>query len=62
VPAPSVSGTACAMLSNRPGFKPFRGKNLKLGPNTDASITGNRSYSRAHFLHYAGAVKPGIYR
>jgi hypothetical protein len=25
-------------------------------------ITGNRSYTRAHFLYYAGVVQPGTYR
>jgi len=25
-------------------------------------ITGNRTYTRAHFLHYAGVVTPGTYR
>ena len=28
----------------------------------DPGITGNRSYTRAHFLFYAGVVTPGIYR
>jgi hypothetical protein len=34
----------------------------KLGPATDPSIGGNRSYTRAHFLYYAGVVRPGVYR
>jgi hypothetical protein len=25
-------------------------------------IAGDRTYTRAHFLHYAGVVNPGIYR
>jgi hypothetical protein len=49
-------------LSIYPAFRPFLGTDLALGPNLDASITGNRTYTRAHFLYYAGVVKPGIYR
>jgi hypothetical protein len=49
-------------LSNDPGFTPFLGTDLKLGPDANPNITGNRSYTRAHFLYYAGVVTPGIYR
>ncbi len=35
---------------------------LKLGPTPNPNITGDRAYTRAHFLHYAGVVKPGTYR
>ena len=35
---------------------------LPMGPSPDPSITGNRSYTRAHFLYYAGVVQPGTYR
>ena len=49
-------------LSNRPGFTPFLGTDLKLGPTPNPSIAGNRSYTRAHFLYYAGVAKPGTYR
>jgi hypothetical protein len=49
-------------LSNDPGFKPFLGTNLKLGSNPNPNITGNRTYTRAHFLFYAGVATPGIYR
>ena len=49
-------------LSVHPRFKPFLGTDLKLGPNPQPNITGNRTYTRAHFLHYAGVVKPGSYR
>jgi len=49
-------------LSIYPAFRPFLGNDLVLGPNLDASITGNRTYTRAHFLYYAGVVNPGIYR
>ena len=49
-------------LSLYPWFQPFLGADLALGPNLDASITGNRTYTRAHFLHYAGVVNPGLYR
>jgi hypothetical protein len=49
-------------LSVYPQFKPFLGTDLVLGSDLDPSITGNRSYTRAHFLYYAGVVNPGIYR
>ena len=49
-------------LSIYPAFQPFLGTDLALGPNLDASITGNRTYTRAHFLYYAGVANPGIYR
>jgi hypothetical protein len=45
-----------------PRFTPFLGTNLPMGPTPDTSITGNRSYTRAHFLYYAGVVQPGTYR
>jgi hypothetical protein len=49
-------------LSVHPRFKPFLGTDLVLGSNQDPSITGNRGYTRAHFLHYAGVLDPGTYR
>ena len=49
-------------LSVYPRFQPFLGTDLTLGPTPDPAITGNRTYTRAHFLHYAGVVHPGIYR
>lgn len=49
-------------LSVYPDFEPFLGTDLELGPNLDPNITGNRSYTRAHFLYYAGVVQPGVYR
>jgi hypothetical protein len=49
-------------LSLIPGFRPFLGTDLQLGPNLNPNITGNRTYTRAHFLYYAGVVTPGIYR
>ena len=49
-------------LSLFPGFRPFLGTDLQLGSNLDPNITGNRTYTRAHFLYYAGVVTPGIYR
>jgi hypothetical protein len=49
-------------LSFDPGFQPFLGADLPLGSNLNPSIAGNRTYTRAHFLYYAGVVKPGIYR
>jgi hypothetical protein len=49
-------------LSRSPRFRPFLGTDLSLGPAPDPSITGNRTYTRAHFLHYAGVVSAGTYR
>ena len=49
-------------LSVNPGFTPFLGSDLKLGPTPDPTITGDRSYTRANFLYYAGVVTPGLYR
>ena len=40
----------------------FWGTDLTLGPTPNPAITGDRSYTRAHFLHYAGVVTPGTYR
>jgi hypothetical protein len=49
-------------LSAYPRFQPFLGTDLTLGPTPNPNITGNRTYTRAHFLHYAGVVEPGRYR
>jgi hypothetical protein len=49
-------------LSVYPRFTPFLGTDMPMGPAPDPSITGNRSYTRAHFLYYAGVVQPGTYR
>ena len=49
-------------LSVYPRFQPFLGTDLTLGPTLDTNITGNRSYTRAHFLYYAGVLETGIYR
>jgi Animal haem peroxidase len=49
-------------LSNKPGWAPFLGADLQLGPNLNPNITGNRAYTRAHFLYYAQVVAPGTYR
>ncbi len=49
-------------LSVDPDFRPFLGTDLELGSNIDPNIAGDRTYTRAHFLYYAGVVKPGIYR
>jgi hypothetical protein len=49
-------------LNADPRFTPFLGTGLTMGPTPDTSITGNRSYTRAHFLYYAGVVQPGTYR
>ena len=49
-------------LSVYPRFEPFLGTDLALGSTLDPNITGNRTYTRAHFLYYAGVVTPGTYR
>ena len=49
-------------LSLYPRFQPFLGSDLALGSTPNPNITGNRTYTRAHFLYYAGVVRPGIYR
>jgi hypothetical protein len=49
-------------LNLYPRFQPFLGTDLTLGPTPDTAITGNRTYTRAHFLHYAGVANPGTYR
>jgi Animal haem peroxidase len=49
-------------LNLYPRFQPFLGTDLTLGPTPDTAITGNRTYTRAHFLHYAGVLTPGTYR
>jgi hypothetical protein len=53
---------ASSYLSVNPGWTPFLGADLQLGSNQNPNITGNRSYSRAHFLYYAQVVTPGTYR
>ncbi len=49
-------------LSLFPRFQPFLGADLRLGSNLNPNIAGNRTYTRAHFLYYAGVVTPGTYR
>ena len=49
-------------LSANPRFTPFLGADLALGSNLDPNVAGNRTYTRAHFLYYAGVVAPGTYR
>jgi hypothetical protein len=53
---------ANSYLSAKPGWTPFLGADLQLGSNLNPNITGNRSYTRAHFLYYAQVVTPGTYR
>ena len=49
-------------LSVYPKFAPFLGTDLTIGSQADPNIAGNRTYTRAHFLHYAGVLDNGIYR
>ena len=49
-------------LNVYPRFEPFLGTDLGLGPRPNPDITGNRSYTRAHFLYYAGVLTPGTYQ
>jgi hypothetical protein len=53
---------ATSYLSNKPGWTPVLGASLQLGSNLNPGITGNRSYTRAHFLYYTQVVTPGTYR
>jgi hypothetical protein len=57
-----LRGDPTSYLSVYPGFQPFLGTDLTLGSNLDPNITGNRTYTRANFLYYAGVITPGIYR
>ncbi len=49
-------------LSVYPKFAPFLGTDLIIGSQADPNIAGNRTYTRAHFLHYARVLDNGIYR
>jgi hypothetical protein len=49
-------------LNLLPAFKPFLGTDLRLGSSLNPNISGNRAYTRAHFLYYASVVTPGVYR
>jgi hypothetical protein len=49
-------------LSVYPRFTPFLGTDLTIGGNADPNLTGNRTYARVHFLHYAGVLDSGTYR
>ncbi|MBV9422363.1 MAG: hypothetical protein JOZ98_05615 [Solirubrobacterales bacterium] len=40
-------------------FSPFLGSDLRLGSNLNPNITGNRTYTRAHFLYYDGCRRVG---
>ena len=42
-------------LSASPGFRPFLGRDLAMGTTPDTYIVGDRTYTRAHFLYYAGS-------
>jgi hypothetical protein len=53
---------ATSYLSAKPRWTPFLGADLQLGSNPNPNITGNRSYTRAHFLYYAQVATPGTYR
>jgi hypothetical protein len=57
-----LAADPASYLSAYPPFTPFLGTDLKLGPTPDPNITGTRTYTRAHFLYYAGVVTPGTYR
>ncbi len=57
-----VRADPTSYLNLDPAFRPFLGADLVLGASSNANIGGSRSYTRAHFLYYAGVVNPGIYR
>lgn len=49
-------------LNVMPHFRPFLGRDFVMGPNPSRSVMGDRSYTHAQFLHYAGVLEQGIYR
>jgi hypothetical protein len=49
-------------LSVNPNFQLFLGTDRSLGPASNLNTTGNRSYTRTHFLHNAGVITPCTYR
>ncbi len=57
-----LRGDPTSYLSVNPGFNPFLATDLQLGSTPVPNITGNRTYTRAHFLHYAGVATPATYR
>lgn len=57
-----LRGDPSSYLSVYPGFTPFLGTDLSLGPAPDSGITGEHAYTHAHFLYYAGVVTPGLCR
>jgi hypothetical protein len=57
-----LAADPASYLCAYPPFTPFLGTDLKLGPSPNRAITGTRTYTRAHFLYYAGVVTPGTYR
>ncbi|MDE3204315.1 MAG: hypothetical protein KGQ66_08825 [Acidobacteriota bacterium] len=57
-----LRGDPSSYLTANPGFTPFLGANLTMGAKPDLDIAGERSYTHAHFLYYAGVVEPGLYR
>jgi hypothetical protein len=56
-----VADPSSYLSAYRP-FAPFLGTDLQVGATPNAAVTGNRTYTRAHFLHYAGVLTPGTYR
>jgi hypothetical protein len=57
-----LTADPASYLSANPDFTPSLGTDLKLGPSPNPAITGTHTYTRAHFLYYAGVVTPGSYR
>jgi hypothetical protein len=49
-------------LTVNPRWTPSLGADLQLGTTPNPNITGNRTYTRAHFLYHADVVTPGTYR
>ncbi len=58
-PAPRRPNQLPERLSQVPAVPRHR---PELGSQADPNIAGNRTYTRAHFLHYAGVLDNGIYR
>jgi heme peroxidase len=49
-------------LNVQPRFRPFLGTDFIVGPTPNPNISGDRTYTRTHFLHYAGVLDAGTYR
>jgi hypothetical protein len=49
-------------LGGYPNFQPTLGSDFQMGPHPSPGLAGDRSYTLANFLHYAGVLDQGVYR